>query len=180
MTWLLDACILIRAEDAGRLSELLDVAATFRIALAEEVWFEVADPVSRRPRVLAAARRARATLDASNIHVESIPLGGPEAALYAALRQGRTSPNDAGECASVALASCREHHVFVTAEKGAVVLGVHELGERVMTLPWFLRRLVEAHALSAAAASEIRERDRMSAPAWWADWIRTATAGASE
>ncbi|MFT5458984.1 MAG: hypothetical protein ACI9K2_005494, partial [Myxococcota bacterium] len=51
MTWLLDACILIRAEDAGRLSELLDVAATFRIALAEEVWFEVADPVSTRPWV---------------------------------------------------------------------------------------------------------------------------------
>ena len=170
MAWLLDAGVLLRAADAGRLSELVQVATARSLVLAEEVYDEVARPRSRRPRVIAAAKAAKELIDESAVVVRSIPLASPASSVFQALRAGRSTANDAGECASVALALHDRDYIFVTGEKGAAVLGVHQLGERVMTIPWFLRALVDGGALDKQVARDIQAEDRMAAPVWWEDW----------
>lgn len=97
-----------------------------------------------------------------------LPLLTPAAARYAELRRGRTTANDAGEAASVALAAFDEGLVFVTTDRDAAWLGLREVGGRVCGLAWFLRSLVEAGALALPAATAVLEKDRAPAPSWWA------------
>jgi hypothetical protein len=47
-------------------------------------------------------------------------------------------------------------------------------GERLISLPVFLRRLVDARALEDEAADDVLRRSNQIVPTWWADW-RSAT-----
>jgi hypothetical protein len=168
--WLLDACVLLRAEDAGRLSELLAAASLVRCAVVREVYDEVTAPETRKQKVLERARKAKAEIDKSSIEVRNIPLLSDAATRMAAFRDGRTTANDAGEAASVALASTDTELVFVTAEKGAVWLGIREAYPHTTVLPWFLRALVEGGAMPWTVADEIVKADSTPLPSWWAEW----------
>jgi hypothetical protein len=62
-------------------------------------------------------------------------------------------------------------------DKGGMWLALRELwapGERVISLPVFLRRLVDGHALAGEAADDVMRRSNHLLPTWWADW-RSAT-----
>ncbi len=43
-------------------------------------------------------------------------------------------------------------------------------GERLVSLPVFLRRLVDAGALGGDTADEVMRRSHQVLPTWWADW----------
>jgi hypothetical protein len=169
---LLDACVLLRAQDAERLPELIAAGAQARMAVAREVYREVTSPATLKPAVRARAQAARTLIDASPLEVIDLPLGSPEARLYAALRAGRSTPNDAGEAASVALAATSAKLVFVTSDKAALWLGVREAHPRVTVLPWFLRALVEAGAMGLPSAADIAKADAVGVPVWWAAWCQ--------
>src|SRR5690606_32628106 len=126
VTWLLDACVLVRAEDAGRLDELLSAAARVPCAMVREVYEEVTQPRSRRPEVAVRASASKKKIDASSVEVRDVPVLSPAGRRYASFRRGRATANDAGEAASVALGATEHGFVFVTAEKGAAWLGVRE------------------------------------------------------
>lgn len=146
------------------------------MAIVQEVYDEVADPMLASPAALTKASVMKSALAASKVHVRPLLLGSSEGALYGLLRQGRTTANDAGEIASVALASEHSALCFVTADKGAAWLAWRELGTRSRSMSWFLRSLVESGALPISAASAIQGSDKVPPPAWWAGWVRSSSA----
>lgn len=168
---MLDACVLLRAEDAGRLVDLLSAAEHMPCAVVREVYDEITQPRTSKAAVVARARKAKRNIDASRLLVKDIPVLSSAARAYAAFRNGRATANDAGEAASVALAASDNDFVFVTAEKGAMWLGVREAYPRCTVLPWFLRALVEGGAMPASIAAEIAAADRSPLPAWWPEWL---------
>ena len=172
MTWLVDACVLLCAEKAGVLPELLAASQHQPLAVVREVYREVAEPLSVKADVLVRARRTKSILDASNCHVVSIVLGSRASEVYAHLRARRTSANDAGECASVAYAAEIESVWFVTGEQAAAWAALRQLGGRVFAMPQFLRMLVDQNALDIDVALQIIAVDRFQPPPiWWPDWV---------
>ena len=43
-------------------------------------------------------------------------------------------------------------------------------GERLISLPVFLRRLVDDGALGGDAGDDVMRRSNQMLPTWWADW----------
>lgn len=144
------------------------------MALARRVYEEVTSPPEARNEARRRARRARELLESSPLGVLDIPLLSPAAARFAAFRQGRSTDNDAGEAESVALAAFDADLVFVTNDRRAAWLACRELGQRVTTMPWFLRRLVEQGALAVPEADAIAQTDPKLVPHWWSDWVASA------
>jgi hypothetical protein len=167
--WYLDACSVIRAQDAGHLEAFLDAAGVLGAALAEEVYLELTGRPGKEPKPSQIA--ARNALSVHRMSGEGISLGSPAASVYAALRAGRTGVADAGECQSIALASQDPTAQFATAEAGAAWLGVIELEGRVRALPSLLRELVRAAGLPMAVADDILAtagvKSRVPRPSWW-------------
>jgi hypothetical protein len=78
-----------------------------------------------------------------------------------------------GERASIALAASDADLVFAGMDKGAMWIALRELwtpGERMIALPVFLRRLVDAGAFSGDAADDVMRHSNQIFPTWWADW----------
>ena len=169
MTWLLDANLLIRAEDAGRLQDLLATTARVPCAVAREVHDELCGRGGRKRD----ARHAHieGMLAISKLEVIEVELGSPTAVIYEAVRSGRTTAGDAGECQSIAIAHGREDVWFVTGEPRAGWLALLELGGRVRALPSFLRHALEADVLARDVAEEIlaaaESRSGLRRPTWW-------------
>ncbi len=58
-------------------------------------------------------------------------------------------------------------------DRGGMWIALRELwfpGERLIALPIFLRRLVDANALAGEAADDVMRRSTQILPTWWADW----------
>jgi hypothetical protein len=82
-----------------------------------------------------------------------------------------------GERASIALAATNNDYVFAGMDKGGMWIALRELwapGERLISLPVFLRRLVERHALAGDAADDVMRCSNQLLPTWWADRRSTA------
>ncbi len=169
MTWFLDACVVIRAQDAGLLVRFIKAANALGASLAEEVYLEVCGRPGSAPRL--AQTQAKAVLDEHQLPVVGIDLTSSEAEIYAHLRGGRTSTGNAGECQSIAIASGATDSMFVTAETKAGWLGVVELDGRTRALPSLLRAMVEAGHLDRADADTIMDsaesRSNVRRPSWW-------------
>ena len=66
--------------------------------------------------------------------------------------------------------------MFVGMDKGSMWLALRELwtpGERLLSLPVFLRRLVEGRALQGQVADDVMRCSNQIFPTWWADWRST-------
>ena len=170
MTWLLDACVLVRAQDADRLAEL--VKASGDMAVVREVYEEVTQPRGAKPETQRKAAAAKAEIDRGGLQVMDIPVLSAAGARFGAMRQGREGPNDAGEAASVALTAFDRNLVFVTVEKGAAWLAMKEVDRQCVVLHGFLRALVEEGSLTRESAHAIAAADRQPPPSWWAAWCR--------
>ena len=171
MTWVLDACVLVRAQEADAIGDLLGVAARAPVVLVEDVYAELTDPQSTKAEVRRRAAEAKRAIDASRCAVVPIPLEGPVAEVVAYLRGQRTTANDAGECASIALVSLTPDHWFVTSDRAATFVATREVDGRTVSLPWFLRKCVEGGILEKPVAAAIAATERTRPPAWWADWV---------
>ena len=150
----LDACVVIRAQDAGHLAAFLDAAQKLDCRFAREVHRELIGRPGKSPRP--AQQQARAATEARSFPVDDIALTDTEAlAVYTHLRAGRSTPSDAGECHSIALASQHPDAIFVTAETKAGWIAIGELSGRTWALPSLLHHLVTAAALPPETAEDI-------------------------
>lgn len=165
----LDACVLIRAQDAGCLDAVLNAAEASGARLAEDVFSELTTGLRKKgPRPEQNAMKS--ALHARELPVDSIPVFGPAGTTYAALRSGRTTSSDAGECASIALTAHHASAVFVTAETRAGWLGVSELHGRTRALPSWLHHLVNDGHLDPSEARSVMDAAKGSGvrrPSWW-------------
>lgn len=165
MAYLLDTQVVSYFLQARRENELATAAAAAPCAIVDEVHRELlADPT-------------RGSLfdrwfPASYIKLIEVVLGSPADNLLAILQSGIVTKGR-GERASIAVAATNNDLVFTCIDKGGVWLALRELwtpGERVISLQVFLRRLVDARALSGAAADDVLRCSTQVVPTWWADW----------
>jgi predicted nucleic acid-binding protein len=174
-SYLLDTGIVFGFLKPGHLGVLVSASNVVPLAIVEEVYDEVTDP--RNGKHAMSAKQAKASIDASAIHVESIMLGSAAADTLTAIRSGRTSSSDVGEAASIALAVHDERYVFVTNDAAATKRALQELRGRTMTFHPFLRELVSRGALpsnqAAKLAVDIKSLKDWTAiePVWWATWL---------
>ena len=111
-------------------------------------------------------------LPTSHLAVIALELGSPAEALWSRL-QPRVTPKGRGERASIALAAASPDYVFAGMDKGAMWLALRELwasGERLISLPVLLRRLVDGGALAGEVADDVMRSSSQLLPTWWADW----------
>jgi hypothetical protein len=167
--YLLDTMVVSYFLQAGREQDLTAAARHCSMVLANDVYRELEKDRRR-------GRHFTKWFATSNIEVRSIPLGSPASATLAALLD-QTSPNQGrggGERACIALASSDTSLTFVTQDRGAMWLALRELwaaGERILGVPGFLRRLIEAEALAEPLiADEIIPLTNAPRPTWWSAW----------
>lgn len=138
------------------------------MALVEEVRQEL-----ERKREHGGKAAFRKWLDTSNIHVLSMDVGSSASNTFAQLLNPASS-KDRGEQASIALAAFDDTLTFVTHDHIAQQLALRELwrpGERVLSLPVFLRRLMEQKALEdSVVLDDIVSHAMKPPPTWWASW----------
>jgi hypothetical protein len=166
MAYLLDTQVVSYFLQARRENELAAAAAVVPCAIVDEVRAELADD---RTRGSLFAR----WLPESHLQVVGIPLGSAADLLLARLRSGVPADTGRGERASIALAATDSELVFAGMDKGGMWIALRELwapGERLISLPVFLRRLLDAGALDGSAADDVMRRSNQVLPTWWADW----------
>jgi hypothetical protein len=175
MAYLLDAQIVSYFFQARRENELAAAATRIRCVIVDEVRRELAaDPTRGGP--------FERWLPTSGIEVIEIPLGGPAEIVLSALQTGVVAKGGRGERACIAVAATIIDLVFVAMDKGGMWIALRELwapGERLIGLPVFLRRLVDAGALGGDTADDVMKRSNQQLPTWWADWRGVARPVAS-
>lgn len=179
MTFLLDANVLLDFQNSGALSALVQASLTVDMAVAEKVFDETtlvkdgdsSDTVGKKRQAGLALQGARLA------KIEILP-GTPEAVLMQTLLAGlqTVKEKDQGEAASIAVAAGDARLLFVTGDKTAVLWALNELfstGERVMRVPFFVRILFDAGALSASVVRQVSERvtSHGAVPSWWMSWL---------
>ncbi len=135
---------------------------------------EVRDELTRQGRDGAA--KVQTWLAESPIGVRGISVGDSAAtAVFRHLQADAVSvQRNRGERASIALAASDPSLVLVANDKGALWVALHELwqpGERVVTVPVFLRRLCDVGSLARPAATDLVNLHHLRRPTWWADWV---------
>jgi hypothetical protein len=166
MTYLLDTQVVSFFLQARREEDLAAAATTVRCAIADEVRVELTSDPTR-------GRLFEQWLPSSHVQTISIPIGGPADLLLTRLQIGLATPRGRGERASIALAAMDADLVFTGMDRGGMWIALRELwspGERLISLPVFLRRLVDARALGGDAAEDVMRRSTQAVPTWWADW----------
>jgi len=169
MPYLLDTQVVSYFLQARREADLAIAAEAVPCVIAEVVRDELAEDPTR-------GALFDRWLPTSHIEVLSIAVGSPAETLWNRLQLGVTR-RGRGERASIALAAVNEEYVFAGMDKGSMWIALRELwapGERLISLPVFLRRLVEAHALTGEAADDVMRRSNQVFPTWWADWRSTS------
>lgn len=179
--FLLDTGIVLGFQKSKHLDALVAASTRVSIAFVEEVYDEITDP--RGGKHAAAAEQAKVAIDGSRIAVRSIAVDSPEAATFAALRRGKSSPTaDLGEAASIALSAHDTGITFVTNDAAASLRALQELRGRTLSFHPFLALLVERGAIhvhtAAVLATGIRTLGdwRASHPLWWDSWLVQAAA----
>lgn len=145
MTCLLDTQVVSYFLQARRENELAGAAAAVHCAIVDEVRGELAGDRTR-------GTLFERWLPQSHLQVIGIELGSPADLLLTRLRAGLPAEDGRGERASIALAATNTDFVFAGMDKGAMWIALRELwapGERLISLPVFLRRLVEGARLWA-------------------------------
>lgn len=167
MIYLLDTNIVLYFSQTGHENEFARAAQRCSMALVEEVRRELGKDSEQQ-------RAFRNWLSTSSIDVRSIEVGSDAPVTLA---QSRVIPNlGLGERASIALAAFDETLTFVTHDKKAILFALRELwmpGERVLSLPVFLRRLFDqGHLVNPTVLDEIISIALTPAqrPTWWAPW----------
>lgn len=166
MTYLLDTQVVSYFLQARRQTELAAAAAMVGCAIVAEVRGELASDPTR-------GALFERWLPDSHVEVIEIVLGSAAESLLARLRTGVPADGGRGERASIALAATNTNLVFTGMDKGAMWIALRELwapGERLISLPTFLRRLVEQGALQGEIADDVMRQSRQLLPTWWADW----------
>jgi len=166
MTFLLDTNVLSDFFQARRHIELATAARTVPCAIADVVRDELAADSQRR-------KAFSAWLPTSNLDVVPILVGSAADRVQLSIEIGLTTPRGKGERAAIALAAADPSFTFVAMDKGALWIALRELwtpGERLIGLPVFLRRLVDAGALEGNAADDVMAGSRHVMPTWWAAW----------
>jgi hypothetical protein len=110
---------------------------------------------------------------ASHLELLSIAVGSPADRVLASLQTAIVSKGGRGERASIAAAATNHDLVFAGMDKGGMWIALRELwapGERIIALPVFLRRMVDAGALGGDAADDVMRRSNQVFPTWWAAW----------
>lgn len=169
-TFLLDTQVVSFFFQARRHQELAEAAARVPCAIVDEVRLE-------RTRDPTRGGLFKRWLPTSHLDVLAIELGSPADAWLLRLQVGVTSSGGKGERASIALCATREDLVFTCMDKNAMWLALRELhlpGERLISLPVFLRRLVDAEAIIGEVAEDVLRHSRQAIPTWWANWRAAA------
>lgn len=171
--YLLGANVIIPFQQAGRLADLVTAAGQVAMAIVDDVFDELTlpkKPTEPQTKWMVDAERALRGSAVAHIPVFA---GSEEDNVRTALK----ASVDAGEAASIAVASRRTDLVFVTEDVRAVQ-GKPRLyrelpGEtgRIMGMHAFLRVLVERGALSAASCKAIASVRALDEPLWWANWF---------
>ena len=166
MPYLLDTQVVSYFLQARREVELAAAASMVPCVIAEIVRDELLEDPTR------GALFGR-WLPTSALEVSAIEVGSPAEALWLRLQQLVITQRGRGERASIALAATNHDYVFAGMDKGSMWIALRELwppGERLISLPVFLRRLVDAHALAGETADDVMRRSNQIVPTWWADW----------
>lgn len=164
--FLLDANIVSYFLQLRREGDLARAVIHFPSGIAEEVRQEL----TNAPQL--GARFVR-WLGGSGLGVLPILIGSKADQILVQLQPAASVSSDAGERASIALASADPSLIFVTTDKAASLLALRELwtpGERVLALQPFLRRLVDADALPGDAAEDVLRQSNQATPSWWPAW----------
>ncbi|HWO27032.1 MAG TPA: hypothetical protein VNO30_50225 [Kofleriaceae bacterium] len=169
MPYLLDSQVVSYFLQARREAALAAAAERVPCAIAEIVRDELAEDPTRGALFVR-------WLAASHLAVIALEIGSPAEALWSRL-QPRVTPKGRGERACIALAATSSDYVFAGMDKGGMWIALRELwapGERLISLPVFLRRLVDERALAGDAADDVMRSSSQVLPTWWADWRATA------
>ena len=168
MPYLLDSQVVSYFLQARREADLAAAAEAIPCAIAEIVRDELSEDPTR-------GSLFQRWLPTSRLEVIEIALGSPAEALWNRLQLGVTQ-RGRGERASIAIAATNSDYVFAGMDKGGMWLALRELwapGERLISLPVFLRRLVDGGGLAGEAADDVMRRSNQLFPTWWADWRST-------
>lgn len=181
--WLVDACVLVAAQDATpgghdlrRVLEALSASPQpFRMSSA--AYSEVVGVEGREYSGKALRKCAEAANVLQHFTVERLPKVMIDDSLreYRAYRRLRAGGghNHEGEYQAIAWASTRSELVFVSHDRGAVNIAVGELQGRVRQTPTLLAYLIETGGLDVDAAERILPRCRGARrPAWWDEVMR--------
>jgi len=166
MAYLLDTQVVSYFLQARREAELAAATAVVACTIVGEVRDELGADSTR-------GALFERWLPQSHLEVVEIPLGSPADLLLMRLRAGIPADHGRGERASIALAATNSELVFAGMDKGGMWIALRELwapGERLISLPVFLRRLVDGGALGGGAADDVMRRSNQVLPTWWADW----------
>lgn len=166
MTYLLDANVVSYFLQVRRENDLAVAAHTIPCAILDEVRQELENDRLR-------GARFKQWLPTSNLRVLSIAVGSDADRLLRVLDLGLTTARGKGARASIALAATDADLIFTAMDKGAMWIALRELwrpGDRLIALPSFLRRLVDAHAVTGEAAQDVMRQSNQVVPTWWPDW----------
>jgi hypothetical protein len=167
VTHLLDTNVVSYFLQASREKELSDAAKVIPMAIVAEVRDELAADTKRGGASFAK------WLAGSGIAVKELLVGSPAANALAQLASGAATAKNLGERASVALSLVEPGFTFVTHDKNGAWLALRETwapGDRLLGVAPFLRRLVEAKALTKAAALDDLIPYAEPRPSWWGAW----------
>lgn len=166
MAYLLDTQVVAYFLHARREPDLAAAAGTVPCMIVEEVRDELAADPTR-------GALFDRWLPSSHLEVIEISVGSAADIMLAGLRAGIIARGGRGERASIAVAATNHALVFAGMDKGGMWIALRELwapGERLIGLPVFLRRLVDARALGGDAADDVMRHSHQVLPTWWADW----------
>lgn len=172
MTYLLDTNVVSYFLQASREKELSDAAKVVPLAIVGEVRDELAADNKRGGPAFAK------WLTGSGIDVKELLVGSPAANTLAQLTSGVATAKNLGERASVAQSLVEPGFIFVTHDKNGAWLALRETwapGERLLGVAPFLRRLVEAKALTEAAVLDDLIPYADPRPSWWGAWRASLT-----
>ena len=169
MAYLLDTPVVSCVLQARRENELARAATIVGCAIADDVRAELAADPARGPVF-------QRWLPASHVEVLSIVVGSATDAVLTRLQTAMVTTRGRAARASIAIAASNPELVLVSMDRNAMWIALRELstpGERLLALPVFLRRLVDAVAFSADAADDVMKQSQHVLPAWWAYWRAT-------
>lgn len=166
MTYLLDANVVSYFLQVRRENDLAAAASKTPCAIVDEVRLELENDQLRGTRFVK-------WLPTSNVRVISIAVGSEADIVLSRLQLAVTTTRGKGERASIALAATDAGLIFTGMDKGGMWIALRELwspGERLLALPGFLRRLVDAHVMTGEAAEDVMRQSKQVVPTWWPDW----------